>query len=279
MARDYYEAVVTDRQGNVVPYATVTVYIAGTTTLATIYDSEDGPPRSNPFQADGEGRFSFYAEEGWYDINVSSNTLQGQQRWRAWSVPSQAELDSRYVNVTGDTMSGALVVGTDPGGTEDLRAGSARLNAPVLVGNVPQFTLASEPTASAEVATKSYVDARAASKKRSIVLAIPGNPAAGAMVSMQIVVPCGGTITAVKSTCRVAPSSTYTYDINKNGTTIYTTQANRPTRTSGDGTGVKTHTMPDVTSFSAGDVFTVDLDSAGSGISDVAFFIEFEEGA
>ena len=111
-----------------------------------------------------------------------------------------------------------------------------------------------------------------------MVLVIPGNPATGSTVSIRLVVPCAGTITAVKSTCRTAPSSgTYTYDILKNGSTIYTTTSNRPTRTSSDGTDVKNHTLPDTTSFSAGDVFTVDLVSAGSGISDVTFFVEFDE--
>jgi hypothetical protein len=52
------------------------------------------------------------------------------------------------------------VFGTDPGGTESLRAGSARLNAPVLLGSVPQFTMAADPTAAMQVATKQYVDSR-----------------------------------------------------------------------------------------------------------------------
>jgi hypothetical protein len=51
-----------------------------------------------------------------------------------------------------------VVAGTDPGGTESLRAGSARLNAPVLLGSVPQFTMAEDPTSDMQVATKRYVD-------------------------------------------------------------------------------------------------------------------------
>jgi hypothetical protein len=52
------------------------------------------------------------------------------------------------------------VFGTDPGGTESLRAGSARLNAPVLLGSVPQFTMAADPTAALQVATKQYADTK-----------------------------------------------------------------------------------------------------------------------
>ncbi len=117
------------------------------------------------------------------------------------------------------------------------------------------------------------------SAKRVMVLAVPGSPGVGAIVSGRVIAPVPGTITAVRSTCRAAPSSgTYTYDINKNGSTIYTTQSNRPTRTTTDSISAKTHALPDVTSFVAGDVFDVDLDAAGSGIQDVLFFIEFNEG-
>jgi hypothetical protein len=57
-----------------------------------------------------------------------------------------------------DIYSNTVVVGTDPGGTEFLRAESARLNAPVLLGSVPQFTMAAPPTDIMHVATKGYVD-------------------------------------------------------------------------------------------------------------------------
>ncbi len=115
-------------------------------------------------------------------------------------------------------------------------------------------------------------------QRRVIVLVAPGSPSGG-LVSVRFVVPVQGTITAVRSTCRVPPSSgtTYTYDILRNGSTIYTTAANRPTRTAADGTGVKTHALPDITSFAAADVFELNLLSAGTGIQDATFFIEFDE--
>lgn len=43
-----------------------------------------------------------------------------------------ADLDTRFVNAAGDSMSGALVVGTDPGGTELLRAQSLRAGSGVV---------------------------------------------------------------------------------------------------------------------------------------------------
>jgi len=88
--------------------------------------------------------------------------------------------------------------------------------------------------------------------------------------------PVAGTGLVVKSTCRVAPATTYTMDINKNGTTIYTTQGNRPQRTAGNGTGAVTHTTPDVTTVSAGDIFEADVDTAGTTMEDLAFFLEYD---
>ena len=51
-------------------------------------------------------------------------------------------------------------------------------------------------------------------------------------------------------------------DVNKNGTTIYTTQANRPSIAAG--TNSATGNNPAVTTFAAGDYLTVDVDQVGS---------------
>lgn len=56
----------------VVPAATVTVYLAGTSTLATIYSDNGVTPKANPFTADAQGRFNFYAANGFYDIQTSA---------------------------------------------------------------------------------------------------------------------------------------------------------------------------------------------------------------
>ncbi len=68
-------------------------------------------------------------------------------------------------------------------------------------------------------------------------------------------------------------SGTPTVDVNKNGTTIYTTQANRPTvavsaLTSGKNTGFAVTTLAD------GDYLTADVDVAGTGAADLVVQIE-----
>lgn len=52
------------------------------------------------------------------------------------------------------------------------------------------------------------------------------------------------------------------FDINKNGVTVFTNQANRPRVLAGS--TVSAEAVPDVTSVSAGDVITVDIDQVGS---------------
>lgn len=52
------------------------------------------------------------------------------------------------------------------------------------------------------------------------------------------------------------------FDVNKNGTTVFTTQANRPTIA--DGATTSTRYLPDITHVTEGDVITVDTDQEGS---------------
>ena len=54
-------------------------------------------------------------------------------------------------------------------------------------------------------------------------------------------------------------------DINKNGTTIFTTQGNRPTATTG--TKLATTTAPNVTTFADGDYISIDVDAIGSTVA------------
>lgn len=65
---------------------------------------------------------------------------------------------------------------------------------------------------------------------------------------------------------RVAPTgASIIVDVNKNGTTIFTTQANRPSiAASGN---VSSPSTPDVTAFSAGDYMTIDIDQVGSTVA------------
>jgi len=66
---------------------TVTVYLAGTTTIATIYSDDSGTAKANPFTAANSGQWFFYADNGVYDIKFSGGgiaspfTIGGRSLW------------------------------------------------------------------------------------------------------------------------------------------------------------------------------------------------------
>lgn len=53
------------------PSCTITVYVSGTLTLATIYSDYSSTPLANPFTADTQGYWSFVAGDGRYDVKMS----------------------------------------------------------------------------------------------------------------------------------------------------------------------------------------------------------------
>lgn len=76
----------------------------------------------------------------------------------------------------------------------------------------------------------------------------------------------GFTITGVWIYRTVAGTASSTIlDLNKNGTTMYSTQGNRPTIAFNDGDKKVDCTLPDITSVAAGDVLTIDIDQIESG--------------
>jgi hypothetical protein len=88
-----------------------------------------------------------------------------------------------------------------------------------------------------------------------------GNLSTG--VKEQIRMPFAGTITFVTAAVTTAPTgSTAIIDLNKAGTTMYTTQGNRPTiAVSGNSV---TASLPDVTTWAAGDLLAIEVDQKGS---------------
>jgi hypothetical protein len=93
-------------------------------------------------------------------IGLRSDGIVTVHKVAAGSNPVGTSLPAPVATLDATSLFSALVAGTDPGGTESLRAESARLNAPVLLGSVPQFTMADDPTEALQVATKQYVDNR-----------------------------------------------------------------------------------------------------------------------
>ena len=79
-----------------------------------------------------------------------------------------------------------------------------------------------------------------------------------------VVAPYGGTIKKISASVgATSVGSSIIVDINKNGTTIFTTQANRPTIAAAAVVATLAGT-PNVVTFVAGDLLSVDLDQVGS---------------
>ena len=84
--------------------------------------------------------------------------------------------------------------------------------------------------------------------------------------AMSVIAPCALTVTEIRVAVDTAPTgAALIIDVNKNGTTMYTTQANRPT-IADVGTSA-TATDPDVTSIAVGDKISIDIDQIGSTVA------------
>jgi len=63
-----------DLDGPWVGSPTVTVYVSGTTTLASIFDDNGVTAKANPFTGPSTGLIFFYAPDGVYDVLFTSGT-------------------------------------------------------------------------------------------------------------------------------------------------------------------------------------------------------------
>jgi len=84
------------------------------------------------------------------------------------------------------------------------------------------------------------------------------------------------TITGVRASVGTAPAgAAIIIDVNKNGTTIFTTQANRPTIAAAANTSGNV-TNADVTTIAAGEYLTIDIDQIGSTTAGADLTVQIE---
>lgn len=94
----------------------------------------------------------------------------------------------------------------------------------------------------------------------------PGTLTAGSGV-MAVPFPAAVTITGVIMRVGTAPTgAAIVVDVNKNGSTIFTTQGNRPSIAVST-LATAASAIPDIVSFAAGDYLTVDIDTIGSVVA------------
>ena len=102
-----YHSAIIDATSGGGKQATITVYNVGTTTLATIYSNLSGDSKSNPFNTDSVGRFSFFASSGVYDIEVSGTGIATYKldgvSMLDFSVPPQEDYEIKNIYIDSET--------------------------------------------------------------------------------------------------------------------------------------------------------------------------------
>jgi hypothetical protein len=102
-------------------------------------------------------------------------------------------------------------------------------------------------------------------QKRAISFYLDGNCAVKAN-AMSVLAPFALTIKGVRLAVDTAPTgASLIIDVHKNGTTMYTTQGNRPTITATNTSA--TATLPDITAIALGDKITLEIDQVGSTVA------------
>jgi hypothetical protein len=131
---------------------------------------------------------------------------------------------------------------------------------------------ASDPTTDNQLTRKAYVDKY---KYKTMIWYIPFDISTGTQASARLYMHTGGTITKARGYAETAPTgANIIIDINKNGSTIWSTQANRLNIVAGANYG--SQTTFDTTTFAEDDYFDVDIDQVGSTVAGSDLTIELE---
>jgi hypothetical protein len=101
----------TNKLQGIIPSCTITVFISGTSALATLYSNAGGTALSNPFTASGTGRWQFYAAgNAGYDVvasgGISPNTYPAPVTLAPDASPSAV---GSFLPLAGGTLFGALI--------------------------------------------------------------------------------------------------------------------------------------------------------------------------
>jgi len=121
-----------------------------------------------------------------------------------------------------------------------------------------------ERTSADDNSSTDFNQAEANDKDRPIGITIRGVAQVGSnQISFRL--PWDGTIINIEFKSGDTPTGAdLQSDFNKNGTSIFTNQSNRPIITAGNNTG--TSGIPDIADGIEGDIYSIDIDQVGSGV-------------
>jgi len=112
---------------------------------------------------------------------------------------------------------------------------------------------------------------------RTLTFSVVGTLAVLASAAPALLVDGTLTIVKVKIVVKTKPTgagSAVTVDVNKNGTTIFTTQGGRPSITVAGGFAIDDSSTPDITGLIEDDIVTIDVDAIGGTVAGADLTVE-----
>lgn len=97
------------RTGLALSGATLRVYLAGTSTLATLYEDNESTTKTQPLTTDNNGEFSFKAADGDYDIVVDAGPGYEGKTYSNVHLEDYTDTTSALVNTSDVTKGDALI--------------------------------------------------------------------------------------------------------------------------------------------------------------------------
>ncbi len=189
------------------PLATVSVYDSGTSNLSTIYSDNSSTPLANPFTANANGSFIFFAANGTYDVVLSGA-----------GIASPFTIQSILLNDTGGAGITSINALTDP--AELLVTGTAGTDF-AIVSSVDTHTF-NLPTASASNrGALAAADFTTFNAKQAAISVTAPIALSGSTISLNTVpIASGGTANTTATTAfnALAPTTTKGDIIAHNGT-------------------------------------------------------------
>jgi hypothetical protein len=186
--------------------------------------------------------------------------------------PSQNKQWRYAISLTASTVTNTMIYGNDYGDPAGYATGV--LND---VGTDTQIFLPSDPTYGDNFTGAAGAGTGAGAASNTATFSQSGTLAVGTG-TFKLPFTIDATIISVMLGVATSPTGAdLIIDVNKNGTTIFTTQANRPRVVASDADGIGAETTPDVTSVSQGEYLTVDIDQIGSTVAgaDLTVVIEW----
>jgi len=171
-----YQDFISDVNGRPLAGVNVTVYLTGTTNLATLYSDNGVTPTTNPVNSDADGFYYFYVADGVYDLAFSGPGLADWAKYGE-EIFSDATAVVYAHNFPGSDafakINAAIAALPDTGGTVDARGfgtGTFPVSTQLIVGSITKpVTLLVDNSSKFEITLTGGIDAIQLWNKSSIV--------------------------------------------------------------------------------------------------------------